>query len=90
MEKTSTHYLNNVSGKMTVNITKMRQQADSNTYVSITNPIVHLKYIDQEKKSSDYNLNKQEVHVLDNEGTEQLPCWKEAFEFDVKGFDNLS
>ena len=58
--------------------------------VSITNPIINLKFMEQDKKSVDYNISKQQVVKLDNEDTEQLPCWKEAFEFDVKGFQQLS
>ena len=70
IKKTSTSYLNNVSGKMILNVTKIRQQGNSDNQVSITNPIIHLKYIDQEKKSNDYSLNKQEVIKRENEETD--------------------
>ena len=90
MEKTAKSYLDNVSGLMTINVTKMRQQKNADNYVSITNPILHIKYCNQEFKSVDYNIAKQEVNTLDNEGTEELPCWKEAFTFTIVGFDKLS
>ena len=82
--------MDKVGGKFNFNVTKMRQQAKSDNLVSITNPILHFQFGDQEKKSTDYKLDKIESAKAMNEETEELPCWKETFTFDVVGIDKLS